>query len=95
MSSFQVLEEHRENVRALSKLYQPPDMERHGDLFLGGSLCTSAFSPKTALELLTILEKQDLLAKNKLDLLKDIFSKRSPELLGRVNRYEQSKGESF
>ncbi|KAJ6665268.1 hypothetical protein lerEdw1_004317 [Lerista edwardsae] len=47
-------------------------------------------STMTALELLTALEKQDLLAKNNLDLLKYICDKISPELLCRVNRYEQN-----
>ncbi|XP_066477334.1 caspase-10-like isoform X2 [Tiliqua scincoides] len=48
-------------------------------------------STMTALELLTALEKQDLLAENNLGLLKETCYKISPELLCRVNRYEQNK----
>uniref|UniRef100_A0A6J0V3B6 Caspase-10-like n=1 Tax=Pogona vitticeps TaxID=103695 RepID=A0A6J0V3B6_9SAUR len=49
-------------------------------------------SPASALELLTSLEKQDLLGTNNLEMLERLCEKISPDLLKNVNRYKERAG---
>ncbi|NXG64282.1 CASPA protein, partial [Hemiprocne comata] len=51
--------------------------------------------PLSALELLILLEKQGLLTENNVQMLEDICSNVSPDLLETVNCYKRAKGEKF
>ncbi|NXK91329.1 CASPA protein, partial [Formicarius rufipectus] len=54
-----------------------------------------AYGGKSALDLLTLLEKQDLLTENNVQILEEVCEKVSPSLLKIINCYKKAKGEKF
>ncbi|NWI61528.1 CASPA protein, partial [Calyptomena viridis] len=49
----------------------------------------------SALDLLILLEKQDLLTENNVQILEEVCMKVSPDLLRKINCYKKAKGEKF